>query len=56
MTAHLLHRGGLSVREAAGHFGITRASVKKIIRFSVPAGYQRTARIKLAKLDGFTGF
>jgi len=43
-------------RVAAGHFGISRASVKKMMMFSVPPGYQRTARIKRPKLDGFTGF
>ena len=46
----------MSERAAAGHFGISRASVKKMMMFSVPPGYQRTARIKRPKLDGFTGF
>ena len=46
----------MSEREAAGHFGISRASVKKMMMFSVPPGYQRTAQIKRPKLDGFTGF
>jgi transposase len=46
----------MSERVAAGHFGISRASVKKMMMFSVPPGYQRTARIKRPKLDGFTGF
>ena len=46
----------MSERAAASHFGISRASVKKMMMFSVPPGYQRTADIKRPKLDGFTGF
>ena len=46
----------MSERAAAIHFGVSRASVKKIMRFSVPPGYRRTAKIKRPKLDGFTGF
>lgn len=49
-------REGMSERAAALHFGISRASVKKIMGFSVPPGYRRTAEIKRPKLDGFTGF
>src|SRR5271163_1149947 len=43
----------MSAREAARHFGISRESVKKMLRFSVPPGYRRTAAIKRPKLDGF---
>jgi transposase len=46
----------MSERKAASHFGISRASVQKMMKFSVPPGYQRTAQIKRPKLDGFTGF
>jgi hypothetical protein len=42
----------MSEREAAGHFGISRASVKKMMMFSVPPGYQRTAQIKRPKAAG----
>ena len=56
LKVRLARRGGMSEREAAGHFGISRASVKKIMMFSVPPGYQQTAQIKRPKLDGFTGF
>ena len=52
----LARREGMSERAAALHFGISRASVKKMMCFSVPPGYQRTAQIKRPKLDGFTGF
>src|SRR3954470_24207079 len=44
----------MSAREAARHFGISRESVKKMLSFSVPPGYRRTAPIKRPKLDGFT--
>jgi transposase len=46
----------MSERAAAKHFGISRDSVKKMLSFSVPPGYRRTAAIKRPKLDGFTGF
>jgi hypothetical protein len=41
LKVRLKRRGGMSEREAAGHFGISRASVKKKMMFSVPPGYQR---------------
>ncbi len=44
----------MSERSAARHFGISRESVKKMLSFSVPPGYRRTAPIKRPKLDGFT--
>src|SRR5258705_12143347 len=44
----------MSAREAARHFGISRESVKKMLSFSVPPGYRRTAPIKRPKLDEFT--
>ena len=46
----------MSARAAAVHFGISRASVKKITSFSIPPGYRCTAEVKRPKLDGFTGF
>jgi transposase len=44
----------MSERAAARHFGISRESVTKMLSFSVPPGYRRTAAIKRPKLDGFT--
>jgi transposase len=44
----------MSERGAARHFGISRESVRKIMSFSVPPGYRRTAPIKRPKLDGFS--
>jgi hypothetical protein len=43
----------MSERAAAAHFGISRAGVKKIMGFSVPPCYRRTAEIRRPKLDGF---
>ena len=47
-------RDGMSERAAARYFGIARESVRKMLRFSVPPGYRRTAPIRRPKLDGFT--
>ena len=46
---------GMSQREAARHFNISRDSVAKMMAFSVPPGYRRTAPVKRPKLDAFTG-
>ena len=45
---------GMSQREAARRFAISRDSVKKMLSFSVPPGYRRTSPMKRPKLDGFT--
>ena len=45
---------GMSRRAAAKYFNISRGTVEKMLAFSVPPGYQRTAPIKRPKLDGFT--
>jgi transposase len=54
LKVRLACRDGMSGREAARHFGISHESVKKMLSFSVPPGYRRTAPIKRPKLDGFT--
>jgi len=46
----------MSERTAAGHSGISRESVKNILMFSVPPGYQRMALIMRPKLVEFTEF
>jgi len=43
----------MSQREAARHFNISRDSVRKMLAFSAPPGYRRTAPVKRPKLDGF---
>ena len=45
---------GMSQREAARRFGISRDSVKKMMSYSEPPGYRRKAPVKRPKLDGFT--
>ena len=47
-------REGMSERAAARHFGVSRESVRKMLRLSVPPGYRRTVRVRRPKLDGFT--
>jgi len=37
---------GMSQREAARQFGVSRDSVRKMLAFSVPPGYRRTAPVK----------
>ena len=51
---HAYFRRGMSKRAIARHFGISRDSVDKMIVYSVPPGYRRTAPVKRPKLDGFT--
>lgn len=50
------HVDGMSLREAARQFGVHRKTVKKMLGFSIPPGYQRTRPVKRPKLEGFTGF
>ena len=48
-------RDGISERAAARHFGVSRQSVRKMLQFSVPPGYRRTAPMRRPKLDECTG-
>ncbi len=48
------HVEGLSQREAARRFGLSRDTVKKMLRHSVPPGYRRSVPPKRPKLDPFT--
>lgn len=45
---------GLSGRQIARDFGISRDSVSKMLWYSEPPGYRRTAPIRRPKLDGYT--
>ena len=45
---------GLSQRGAARRFGIDRKAVAKILKHSVPSGYQRGRPPKRPKLDTYT--
>lgn len=44
---------GLSGRQIARDFGISRDSVSKMLSYSEPSGYRRTAPIKRPKLDPY---
>ena len=46
---------GLSGRQIARDFGISRDSVAKMLAYSEPPGYRRTAPIRRPKLDAFIG-
>ena len=48
------HVEELSQREAARRFGLSRDTVKKMLRHSVPPGYRRSEPPKRPKLDPFT--
>ena len=49
------HVEGTSIREAARVFGVHRKRVRKVLRYSIPPGYQRTVEPRRPKLDGFSG-
>ncbi len=44
---------GMSRRQAAKHFNISRDSVAKMVSYSTPPGYQRQLPIRRPKLDAF---
>ena len=46
---------GLSEREAARRFGIARETVRKMLRYKAPPGYQRRKPVRRPKLGPFTG-
>jgi len=46
---------GLSQRTAAREFGISRRSVRKMVAYSVPPGYQRQQPAKRPMLDPWVG-
>ena len=44
---------GMTQRQAAKHFNISRDSVAKMLSYSTPPGYQRRSSIQRPKLDAF---
>ena len=46
---------GMSTREASRVFGVDRKTVRKMLSFSVPPGYRRSAPPRRPKLGPFTG-
>lgn len=46
---------GMSVREAAREFGLSRKTIRKMLQYSVPPGYQRKAPVRRPKLGPWLG-
>jgi len=46
---------GLSEREAAQRFGLARETVRKMLRYTAPPGYQRSKPVRRPKLGPYTG-
>jgi len=54
LKVRLAHfQDGLSGRQIARDFGISRDSVSKMLAYSEPPGYRRTAVVKHPKLDAY---
>ena len=49
------HVEGMSVREAARVFGVHRGTVRKMLRYSIPPGYQRQTERVRPKLGPYLG-
>jgi transposase len=46
---------GLSERAAAREFGISRETVRKMLRYSIPPGYSRQQPVRRPKLEAWIG-
>lgn len=46
---------GMSVREAAREFGLSRKTIRKMLQYSAPPGYQRKAPVRRPKLGPWLG-
>ena len=53
LKVRLAHSAGMTQRQAAKHFNISRDSVTKMMSYSTPPGYQRQSPIRRPKLDAF---
>ena len=53
LKVRLAHSAGMTQRQAAKHFNISRDSVAKMLSYSVPPGYRRQAPVRRPKLDRF---
>ena len=49
------HVEGMSIREAGRQFGLHRDTVRKMLMYSLPPGYQRSGPAARPKLDPYTG-
>jgi transposase len=46
---------GMSIREAAREFGLSRKTIRKMLRFSLPPGYERKKPVARPKLGPWVG-
>lgn len=46
---------GMSIREAAREFGLSRPTIRKMLQYSAPPGYQRKAPVRRPKLGPWLG-
>ena len=46
---------GMSVRQAAREFGLSRKTIRKMLAFSAPPGYQRKKPVRRPKLGPWLG-
>ena len=46
---------GMSIRQAAREFGLSRKSIRKMLQFSLPPGYERKKPILRPKLGPWLG-
>ena len=53
LKVRLACAGGMSQREAAKHFNVSRDTVRKMLSYSEPPGYRRTAAVRRPKLEAF---
>jgi transposase len=50
-----VHVDGMSVRQTAREFGLSRKTVRKMLEYSAPPGYQRKAPVRRPKLGPWLG-
>jgi len=46
---------GMSIRQAAREFGLARKTIRKMLAYSVPPGYERKKPVKRPKLGPWLG-
>jgi hypothetical protein len=46
---------GMSIRQAAREFGLSRKSIRKMLQFSLPPGYSRKKPVQRPKLGPWLG-
>lgn len=46
---------GMSIRQAAREFGLSRKTIRKMLQFSLPPGYERKKPVERPKLGPWLG-